>query len=67
SFRNICGAPCPAEMHSLGNMYQKAVFCDFYKEVIKYAFKMIAKDKVKYLLRDDSSNKLEYEYSLNPI
>lgn len=64
SFRNICGAPCPAEMHSLGNMYKKAVFCDFYKEIIKYAFKMVAEDKVKYLLRDSSSNKLEYAYNI---
>src|SRR4030067_2514342 len=23
-FRNICGAPCPAELHARGNMYQKA-------------------------------------------
>lgn len=67
SFRNICGAPCPAELHSLGSMYQKAVFCDFYKEIIKYAFKMVAEDKVKYFLRDDSINLLEYAYSLNSI
>ncbi len=65
-FRNICGAPCPAELHSLGNMYQKSVFCNFYKEVIQYAFKMIAEDKVKYLLRDESSGMLKFAYNLNP-
>ena len=65
ALRNICGAPCPAELHSLGNMYQKSVFCNFYKEVIKYAFKMIAEDKIKYILRDDSLNKLEYAYNLS--
>ncbi|MGQ9512376.1 SPASM domain-containing protein [Thermodesulfitimonas sp.] len=48
-FRNICGAPCPAEFYSRSNMYQPAVFCAFYKEVISYAFKLIAEDKVKYL------------------
>ena len=63
-FRNICGAPCPAELHSRGNMYQKSVFCEFYKQVIQYAFKMIAQDQVKYLLRDEPLKDLKYEYNL---
>ena len=62
--RNICGAPCPAELHSRGTMYQKSIFCDFYKQVIQYAFKMIAQDKVKYLLRDEPLKDLKYEYKL---
>ncbi len=61
--RNICGAPCPAELHSLGNMYQKSEFCNFYKEIIGYAFKLIAEDKVKYLLRDGSSMNLKFAYN----
>ncbi len=61
-FRHICGSPCPAEMHARGNMYQKAEFCEFYKEIIKYAFKMIAEDKVKYLLRKESIEQMQYEY-----
>ncbi len=65
-FRNICGSPCPAELHSFGNMYQKSVFCNFYQEIIQYAFKMIAEDKVKYLLRDESSGMLKFAYNLNP-
>ena len=48
--------------HARGDMYKKAVFCDFYKEVIQYAFKMIAEDNVKYLLRDDALEQMEYEY-----
>lgn len=63
-FRNICGAPCPAELHSNGNMYQKSVFCNFYKEMIEYALKLIAEDKVKYLLRNESSMNLKYAYNL---
>ena len=66
-FRNICGAPCPAELHSFGNMYQKSVFCNFYKEIIQYAFKLIAEDKVKYLLRDESSDSLKFAYNLNTM
>lgn len=63
-FRNICGAPCPAELYSLGNMYQPSVFCEFYKEIISYAFKLIAEDKIKYLLREESFKNLEYEYNI---
>lgn len=63
--RNICGAPCPAELHSLGNMYQKSVFCDFYKEIIRYAFKMISEGNVGYLLRDGSIEDLEHKYDIS--
>ena len=61
-FRHICGSPCPAEMYARGNINKKAVFCEFYKEMIKHAFKMIAHDNVKYLLRDDSLDQMVYEY-----
>jgi uncharacterized protein len=61
-FRHICGSPCPAELYSRGDMYKKAEFCEFYKEIIKHAFKMIAEDNVKYLLRRDSMNQMAYEY-----
>lgn len=64
-FRNICGAPCPAELHSLGNMYEKAIFCEFYKEIIRYAFRLIAEGKEKDLLRQDSLANLEYSYRMN--
>jgi uncharacterized protein len=63
-FRNICGAPCPAELHALGNMHRAAVFCEFYKETIKYAFKLIAEGKEKYALRENGLNNLEYKYQL---
>lgn len=61
-FRHICGSPCPAEMYARGNINKKAIFCDFYKEIIRYAFKMIAEDKVNYLLRSDSLDQMVYEY-----
>ncbi len=61
-FRHICGSPCPAEMYARDNINKKAVFCDFYKETIVHAFKMIAEDNVKYLLRDDSLDQMVYEY-----
>ncbi len=61
-FRHICGSPCPAEMYARGNINKKAVFCDFYKEIIVHAFRMIAEDNVKYLLRDDSMDQMVMEY-----
>lgn len=63
-FRNVCGAPCPAELHALGNMNQKSVFCEFYKEVIKYAFEIIAEGKEEYCLRNEGLKRLNYEYRL---
>jgi len=62
--RNICGSPCPAEMHGRGDIYQKAEFCDFYKEIIMYAFKLIAQNKLGLLLRKDSLEQMEFEYKL---
>lgn len=63
--RNICGAPCPAELHGLGNMYKKSVFCQFYKEIINYAFKLISEGKEKYCFRGEGLNNLEYVYCLS--
>jgi len=62
NFRHICGSPCPAEKYARGNMYRKAEFCDFYKEIIRYAFKLISEDKVPYLLREGSLQQMQYEY-----
>ncbi|MFH1996208.1 MAG: peptide-modifying radical SAM enzyme CbpB [Candidatus Omnitrophota bacterium] len=65
AYRNICGAPCPAELNAMGDMYQKSVFCEFYKTVIRYAFKLIAEGKEKHLLRKESLRYLRYEYLLD--
>jgi uncharacterized protein len=64
-YRNLCGAPCPAELHSLGNMHQKAVFCEFYKSVITHAFKLIKENKIGHLLRAASLKGLEYKYDIS--
>ncbi|MBI4335612.1 MAG: peptide-modifying radical SAM enzyme CbpB [Candidatus Omnitrophica bacterium] len=61
-FRNICGAPCPAELHSLGGMRKPSVFCEFYKEVITHAFKLISKGQERYCLRREAMDNLEYAY-----
>lgn len=63
-FRNICGAPCPAELHALGDMHQKSAFCEFYKEIIKYAFRIISEGKENICLRTEGLKDLRYVYNI---
>ncbi|RZN38538.1 MAG: peptide-modifying radical SAM enzyme CbpB [Methanophagales archaeon ANME-1-THS] len=65
AFRNICGAPCPAEVYTMqGNFYNPSPYCEFYEELIRFAFKIIAEDKVKYFLKEDALNTLGYQYRM---
>ncbi|MBF0208399.1 MAG: SPASM domain-containing protein, partial [Oligoflexia bacterium] len=42
SIRHFCGAPCPAElMANNGNINTPAIYCRFYQEQIRYAFRTI--------------------------
>lgn len=67
-FRNICGAPCPAEVYSTNkDMNTLSPYCEFYKELIRYAFKLIAEDKVKYLFRKEAFKNLQYEYKVGVL
>ncbi len=63
-YRNICGAPCPAELGAMGNSFQKAVFCEFYKAIINHAFKLIAEGNEKYCFREEGWDNLVYNYQL---
>ena len=63
-YRNICGSPCPAELEARGGMFQKGIFCEFYKAIIKYAFKLIAEGKEKYCFREEGWDNLVYNYQL---
>jgi len=45
AFRNICGAPCPAYSMQ-GNFYNPSPYCEFYEELIRFAFKMIAENEI---------------------
>jgi len=43
AIRHFCGSPCPAEAHAMnGGMDRIGAFCDFYKEQVHYAFRLIA-------------------------
>ncbi|MBL7196858.1 MAG: peptide-modifying radical SAM enzyme CbpB [Candidatus Omnitrophica bacterium] len=64
-YRNICGAPCPAEIYSLNkNMHGISPYCEFYKEIIKFAFRLIAENRIKYLFREEAFENIKYDYRL---
>jgi len=66
AYRNICGAPCPAEVYALsGKLNTISPYCEFYKRVIAYAFKMIADGKLEHFFRKEAAKNLKFEYKLN--
>ena len=66
AFRNICGAPCPAEVYALSkNINKISPYCQFYKDIINFAFRLIAMDKTKYLFRKEAFRDIKFEYNLN--
>src|SRR3989338_1659058 len=61
--RNFCGSPCPAEVYEMsGSMRKKGAFCEFYKEQVHYAFRVIADGKEKSYLWDHWDKGLEKSY-----
>jgi uncharacterized protein len=53
AIRHFCGAPCPAEAHQMNGSVQKpGAFCEFYEEQVRYAFRLIADEKVDAYLWD---------------
>ncbi len=51
--RHFCGAPCPAEAHELnGAVNKRGAFCDFYKDQVRYVFRLIADGKEDDFLWD---------------
>jgi uncharacterized protein len=56
AIRHFCGSPCPAEAHEMnGGMHATGAFCEFYEEQVRYAFRLIADDKIDDYLWDDWS------------
>ena len=53
AIRHFCGSPCPAEAHEMnGGMDRIGAFCDFYKEQVNYALRLIADGKADDYLWD---------------
>ena len=54
AIRHFCGSPCPAEAHQMnGGMNKTGAFCEFYEEQVRYAFRLIANEKVDDYLWDN--------------
>ncbi len=50
--RNVCGAPCPAEIYATaGTMFKKSYYCEFYKRVAERAFDVIQRKDVEHVIR----------------
>ena len=50
---SFCGSPCPAEAFGMnGGMDKIGAFCDFYKEQVNYALRLIADGKADDYLWD---------------
>jgi uncharacterized protein len=53
AIRHFCGSPCPAEAHKMnGGMDRIGAFCEFYKEQVNYALRLIADGKADDFLWD---------------
>ncbi len=53
AIRHFCGSPCPAEAFEMnGGMEKIGAFCDFYKEQVNYALRLIADGKADDYLWD---------------
>lgn len=53
AIRHFCGSPCPAEAYEMnGGMEKTGAFCDFYKEQVNYAMRLIADNKANDYLWD---------------
>ena len=53
AIRHFCGSPCPAEAREMnGGMGSTGAFCDFYREQVNYALRLIADGKADDYLWD---------------
>ncbi len=60
-YRNFCGSPCPAEVYAeYGNLLRKSPYCEFYKEIIKHAFKVLARGDANKVVKLE---KMKQKYS----
>ncbi|MCL5265020.1 MAG: peptide-modifying radical SAM enzyme CbpB [Chloroflexi bacterium] len=63
AIKHICGAPCPAEAQGIsGQMLKASPYCEFYKGIVKLAFRLIAEGKIRHLVRDAAFNNLQVDY-----
>ncbi|WP_265946272.1 peptide-modifying radical SAM enzyme CbpB [Dechloromonas sp. A34] len=66
AIRHFCGSPCPAEAFEMnGGMDKIGAFCDFYKEQVNYALRLIADGKADDYLWDGWDDGTETVFALS--
>lgn len=65
AIRHFCGSPCPAEAHEMnGGMEKIGAFCEFYKEQVNYALRLIADGKANDYLWDEWDEDTETTFAM---
>lgn len=64
TIRHFCGAPCPAEVKMFsGVLNAPSPYCEFYEELVRYAFRVIAFGREDAYLWDGWKNETEVTYN----
>jgi uncharacterized protein len=65
AIRHFCGSPCPAEAHEMnGGMHRTGAFCEFYEEQVRYAFRVIADERLDAFLWDDWDRDMDDTFAM---
>ena len=65
AIRHFCGSPCPAEVYTTsGTMHAPAPYCEFYVEQVKYAFRVLAEDRLDGFLWEGWNEGAEKTFAL---
>ena len=65
AIRHFCGSPCPAEAYEMnGGMEKTGAFCEFYKDQVNYALRLIADGKANDYLWDGWDEDTETVFEL---
>jgi uncharacterized protein len=64
AIRHFCGAPCPAEVKIVsGTLNAPSPYCQFYEEVVRYAFRVIASEREDAYLWDGWQEETDESFS----
>ncbi len=65
AIRHFCGSPCPAEVFTTsGTMHAPAPYCNFYIEQVKYAFRILADERLDSFLWEGWNEGTEQTFAL---
>lgn len=66
AIRHFCGSPCPAEAHEMnGSMQKVGAFCEFYEEQVRYAFRLIADERINDYLWEGWDKDMQQTFAMS--